>query len=108
MGSTSDYATRSGATAEVAEETGQVLRANGNDVEARDVRQIKALSGYSAIVLGSLARIGKLMPEVLRFAERSASILRELPAIRFSQGVIMNQDSPENRRQAEAFYTAAG
>ncbi len=63
MGSTSDYAARSGATAEVAEETGQVLHANEKDVEACDVRQIKALSGYSAIVLGSPACTGELMQD---------------------------------------------
>ena len=62
------YASRAGATAEVAEEVSKTLAAEGLMVDVLPVQKVETLEPYSALVLGSAARIGKLVPETMRFA----------------------------------------
>jgi flavorubredoxin len=52
------YATRYGATGEVAEVIGARLAELGHSVDVREVAQVGSLDGYSAVVLGTPARGG--------------------------------------------------
>jgi menaquinone-dependent protoporphyrinogen oxidase len=95
------YATRAGATAEVAEAVAEVLRTGGNDVTVSEVRQVRDVGGYDGIVLGSAVRMGKVMPEALRFARRNHARLASIPTACFSVGITMHEDTAERRELAE-------
>ncbi|MHB9033420.1 MAG: flavodoxin domain-containing protein [Anaerolineae bacterium] len=97
------YATRAGSTAEVAEMIADVLRTKGLDVLVSNVRQVRDISPYDGVVLGSAVRMGKLMPEMVHFARRHTAQLRARPAVCFTLGVTMNENTVDRRRQAEKF-----
>ena len=52
------YASKYGATKEIAEKIGEVLQDAGCSVDVHSVSDVKDLSGYQAVVLGSAAYIG--------------------------------------------------
>lgn len=47
------YATRYGSTQEVAEAVAATLRERGLEVDIQPMRKVRALAGYSAVVLGA-------------------------------------------------------
>jgi menaquinone-dependent protoporphyrinogen oxidase len=53
------YASKYGATAEIAEKIGQVLRQAGLQVDVSPVNHISDLTPYRAIVLGSAIYMGQ-------------------------------------------------
>ena len=61
------YASRTGATKEIAEAIGKTLADGGADVEIRSMTEIKDLSPYSAVVAGSAIRGSKWLPEAMEF-----------------------------------------
>ena len=61
------YATRMGATATIAAAIGAELRKAGHDVEVREITNVKAVSVYDAVVLGSAIYRGNWRPEAVRF-----------------------------------------
>jgi menaquinone-dependent protoporphyrinogen oxidase len=46
------YATSSGSTLEVAQAISETLGGTGLEIEVKDAKQVKALSGYRAVLLG--------------------------------------------------------
>jgi menaquinone-dependent protoporphyrinogen oxidase len=63
------YATKYGATAEIAERIGQVLRQAGLDVDVLPVDRVDDLPSYKAVVLGSAVYIGAWRGAAARFLE---------------------------------------
>ena len=53
------YATKYGATAEIAEKIGQVLRQAGLRTDVLPANRVGNLTSYKAVVLGSAVYIGK-------------------------------------------------
>lgn len=97
------YASKCGSTGEVAQAVGQVLSAAGARVDVRRVQDVRNLDGYDAVVIGSAARMGKLLSEAVRFATRNKAALRKIPAAYFTTGVTMKKDTPETRAMATGF-----
>ena len=62
------YASRHGATTEIAEALGHDLRARGANVEVRSADEVDGVSGYDAVVLGSAIYMGKWLPAALELA----------------------------------------
>ena len=61
------YATKYGATTEIAEKIGQVLRQAGLSADVLPVDRVGDLSTYRAVVLGSAVYIGQWRKEAVRF-----------------------------------------
>jgi menaquinone-dependent protoporphyrinogen oxidase len=61
------YASKHGATAEIAERIGAVLRAAGLWTDVEPVTQVAALAPYQAVVLGSAVYMGRWRAEARRF-----------------------------------------
>jgi menaquinone-dependent protoporphyrinogen oxidase len=96
------YASREGSTAQIAEAIAETLREAGAEVDARPVKEVHDLGGYDALVLGSAVRIGKVLPEAVRFARRQRSALEALPVTYFVGCDRMREDTPQNRRASLA------
>jgi menaquinone-dependent protoporphyrinogen oxidase len=79
-------ATRHQATAEIAEAIAAGLRERGIDAELRPLRDVTALDGYDAAVIGSAVYMGRWLAEARRFAQIHASELSSMPVWLFSSG----------------------
>jgi menaquinone-dependent protoporphyrinogen oxidase len=80
------YATKYGATAEIAEKIGEVIRNNGLQVDVLPAGQVKELNPYAAVVLGSAAYIGQWRREAVKLLKENENTLSTLPVWLFSSG----------------------
>lgn len=97
------YASKCGATAEIAAAVAARLCDAGLAVDVKSAKSVVDLTPYSAVVLGSAARMGKLLPEAVRFVELHAAELQRLPIAYFFSGSTMNADTAERREEAAAY-----
>jgi menaquinone-dependent protoporphyrinogen oxidase len=80
------YATKYGATAEIADKIGQVLSQAGLQAEVLAVDRVGDPSSYGAVVLGSAVYIGQWRKEAAKFLETQEQALAERPVWLFSSG----------------------
>ncbi len=80
------YASKYGATAEIAEKIGQVLTSANLRADVRPIEDIATLSGYDAVILGSAVYIGQWRKDAAKFLELNEGTLAHLPVWLFSTG----------------------
>lgn len=80
------YASKYGATREIAEKIGEILRQTGFQVDVSPVDGIRDLKSYEAVVLGSAIYIGKWQKEAATFLQANEKILADRPVWLFSSG----------------------
>jgi len=99
------YGSWAGSTAEVAEEIGKVLAANGVEADVAEAGDVHDVSGYGAVVLGTAIHAGHVHKHMRAFLDRHAEFLRGLPVAYFVVCLTMKEDTEENRGKAEAFLS---
>ena len=82
------YASKYGATAEIAEKIGQVLREAGLTVHVLNVSQVFDLTPFDAVVLGSAVYDAGWRKEAVEFLEEYEASLAKIPVWLFSSGAI--------------------
>ncbi len=80
------YASKYGATAEMAQRMGEVLRSAGLAVEVLPAEQVKAVQPYGAVVLGSAVYAGSWMKPVVELLQAHEQDLASKPVWLFSSG----------------------
>jgi menaquinone-dependent protoporphyrinogen oxidase len=80
------YASKYGATAEIAEKIGQVLRQAGLHTDVLPAQRVDDLSPYKAIILGSAVYMGQWRKEAATFLKTNEKALTERPVWLFSSG----------------------
>ena len=80
------YASKYGATKEIAEKIGEVLRQAGLRVDVLPVDDIRSLQSYEAVVLGSAIYVGKWQKEAVEFLQANEQILADRLVWLFSSG----------------------
>ena len=80
------YATKYGATAEIAEKIGHVLRQAGLRADVLPADRVKDLTRYTAVVLGSAVYIGQWRKTAATFLKANEKLLVEQPVWLFSSG----------------------
>ena len=80
------YATKYGATAEIAEKIGEVLRQAGLPADVLPAGRVSDLSPYQAVVLGSAVYIGSWRKEASKFLKAHEGELAKRPVWLFSSG----------------------
>ena len=80
------YATKHGATAEIAEKIGEVLRQAGVPADVLPADRVSDLTPYKAVVLGSAVYAGRWRKEAVKFLEANEKALAERPVWLFSSG----------------------
>ncbi|MBN2536923.1 flavodoxin domain-containing protein [candidate division WOR-3 bacterium] len=80
------YGSKHGATREIAERIGKVLRDAGLAVEVKAAKDAGALTGYRAVVLGSGLYVGAWVKDAANFLKKRADELAGLPVWLFSSG----------------------
>jgi menaquinone-dependent protoporphyrinogen oxidase len=89
------YASKYGATAEIAEKIGEVLRGAGLSIEILPAKQVKDLSPYNAVVLGSAVYYGRWRKPAVKFLKKNQKWLAERPVWLFSSGPVGEGDPVE-------------
>jgi menaquinone-dependent protoporphyrinogen oxidase len=80
------YASKYGATVEIAEKINAVLREAGLQTDVLPVKRIRDLTAYGAIVLGSAVYIGQWRKEAVKFLKKNEKELAERAVWLFSSG----------------------
>lgn len=103
------YATKYGTTKEVAEKVGAVLSERGYSVDVRPAREVRDLSGYSAVVLGSALYFFMIHGDAKRFLRRNRKALAGLPVAWFALGPMNNteQELTDARKPVDKYLAGA-
>lgn len=80
------YGSKHGATAGIAEEIARTLAGDGFEAVARPAGEVRDVSGYDAVILGSSLYAGHWRRDALHCARRNARALQERPVWLFSSG----------------------
>jgi menaquinone-dependent protoporphyrinogen oxidase len=80
------FATKYGATAEIAEKIGEVLQQAGLEADVLPAERATDLSAYQAVILGSAVYIGRWRKEAVKFLQANEQTLAEKPVWLFSSG----------------------
>lgn len=89
------YASKHGATAEIAEKIGEELHTAGLPTDVLTVDRVDDLTLYKAIVLGSAVYVGQWRKEAATFIEVNEKLLVERPVWLFSSGPTGKGDPTE-------------
>ena len=80
------YASKYGATAEIAEKIGEVLRQSGLTTDILPADRVRDLAPYEAVILGSGVYIGSWRKEAAQFLKAHEQALAQRPVWLFSSG----------------------
>ena len=89
------YASKYGATAEIAEKIGQVLRQAGLQVDVSPVKSAGDLKSYDAVILGSAAYMFQWRADAVSFLKKNQTLLAERPTWLFYSGPLGKGDALE-------------
>jgi menaquinone-dependent protoporphyrinogen oxidase len=80
------YATKYGGTAEIAEKIGETLGQAGLRVDVLPAGNVRDLTPYQAIILGSAVYVGQWRKEAVNLVKANEAALAERPVWLFSSG----------------------
>jgi len=80
------YASKHGATAEIAAKIAEVLNGAGKPTVLRPIAEVQDLASYGAIVFGSAVYAGHWRKEAAQFLEKHSKELAAMPVWLFSSG----------------------
>jgi menaquinone-dependent protoporphyrinogen oxidase len=89
------FGTKYGATKEIAEKIGDVLREAGLQVDVQPADRAGDVGDYGAVVLGSAVYIGQWRKEAARFLQDNEELLAKRPVWLFSSGPTSEGDAVE-------------
>lgn len=97
------YASKAGSTSEIAAAIGEVLSKNGADVTVERIKNVKDISAYQAVVVGSLIRMGSWVPEAKNFVKANKDAFGKIPTAFFTACDTMKEDTEEKRAEVAGY-----
>lgn len=89
------YATKHGATAEIAEKISEVLAENGLAVDVMEIKKVDNLTPYEAIVVGSSIYFSDWHKDMVNFLKENEELLIKREVWIFSSGPTGHRDTYE-------------
>jgi menaquinone-dependent protoporphyrinogen oxidase len=87
------YSSKYGATQEIAEKIGQILKQAGSQVEVLQVKEAKDIKHYDAFVLGTAAYMFQWRWDFTSFLKKNQDILSQKPSWIFYSGPLGKGDA---------------
>ncbi len=97
------YATRFGATQQVAETIAQTLRDEGQKVNLLPIQEISSLEEYHAAFLGSAVNYGNWLPHAVKFVQARQEAFNSIPVALFTVHITNVGGGDRSRRNRQAF-----
>jgi menaquinone-dependent protoporphyrinogen oxidase len=97
------YATKAGSTAETAARMGETLTKKGLSVDVLPVSQVKDITQYETVVVGSAIRMGSVLPEAKIFIETNRAALSQKTFGLFILCLTLSEKDDTSRQKATAF-----
>ncbi|MBI9049928.1 MAG: hypothetical protein JEZ00_10940 [Anaerolineaceae bacterium] len=98
------YATMAGSTGEIAGEIGNTLCGSGYMADVQRIEDIRDISGYQAVVIGSAIHTNTWLPAAVDFVKTYRETLSTMPVAYFTNSITLAaQDAPEVRQQVDGF-----
>lgn len=92
------YASKTGTTEEIAVKIGNILKEKGNLVDVKRVNEVKEITDYEVVILGTGIRIGKVFSESVNFLKKFKIELENKKIYYFIVCLTICEDKPENRK----------
>ncbi len=89
------YASKAGSTGDVAQAIGETLGAAGAAVDVLQVKHVKDIAAYTAVIVGSAIRMGQWLPEAVDFVKAHQAELRQRPVSFFLVSGTLKDNTPE-------------
>ena len=100
------YSSRTGSTAEVAEEIGNVLTARGLAVDVQPIKEDPPAEGYHSVVIGSPVRMGNWQAEAVDYVKRHRQSLGQIPVAVFTIHALNTGEDEQSRGYRAAYLDA--
>lgn len=101
------YVSPKGSTAGIAEAIGKELRSAGYTVDVVEMKSVRSLEGYRAVVIGGPFYSGKVVSGVGKFVGRYHETLAKLPVAAFTVGVApVGRDPVQISEAKKTFHKA--
>ena len=97
------YAGNYDSTKEIAEFIAGILSEMGGNVDLRSVDEHPRMASYDTVIIGSAARMDKMLGKTLRYVRRRAEAISKKTTAYFVTCITMKNDTPENREKAMGF-----
>lgn len=97
------YASRTGATAGVAEAIGKTLVESGVQVDVRPMQEVTDLTPYRAVVAGSGIQGKQWLPEAMQFLQARQAELRRKPCAVFLVCMTLAMNKGDYRREVSTW-----
>lgn len=94
------YASECGTTGEVAVAIGDALCENGNTVETKWIKNVKDISNYDSVIIGSAILYEDWMPEAREFVKNNQDILKNVPVAYFITCMALSSKEDAAMQQA--------
>lgn len=94
------FASRTGSTAQIAEAIFKTLASNGAEIELLPIQDIKDLSIYHAVIVGSPIRKSRWLPEAMQFLQAYSKELAQKRVATFTVSITLAMSSAEQYRNA--------
>jgi menaquinone-dependent protoporphyrinogen oxidase len=88
------YASKNGSTAEIAQAIGKELQSAGKTVDVIEMKTVRTLAGYDAVVIGAPLYMGSVMGDMGKFTGRYCSDLAKVSVAAFVVGVALKDPKP--------------
>jgi menaquinone-dependent protoporphyrinogen oxidase len=97
------YSSAAGSTAEVAEAVARAISGGNGGVDVLRTKDVKDLSPYRAVVVGTGIRAGRVYRDALTFLGRHHDALSQVHVAYFIVCMTMKDDTQESRSQVETY-----
>ncbi len=97
------YGSAAGSTAEVAQAIGEEMKKCGAQADVIAVENVKDLSGYNGVVVGSAVRMFRILGKTKRFLRKHRKHLSKLPVAYFIVCMTMKEPTPENIEKTKSY-----
>lgn len=97
------YASRFGATAEVAATLAETLAAQGSTVDVKPIQDNPQINEYQAVLLGSAVNYGNWLPAAVDFVKSNQQALNRLPVALFTVHIQNMGDDAQSRQNRLAY-----